>query len=65
MMSVGNWWWILFVIALLAQGAWIYRGDPANRLWYGGASVLLWILLFLLGLGVFGSPIGGGGRTIQ
>lgn len=50
-MSVAIWFWIIFVVALLFWGFRSYR-EP-----YFVNSLVFWVLIFLLGLGTFGSPL--------
>jgi len=51
-MTAGIWFWILYVISLLFCG---YSWWPFNQ---GHApSLLIYILIGLLGWGVFGAPI--------
>ena len=57
-MSIGIWFWIIFVITLILH---IWASWP----WGRSSSVLVvWILLFLLGLGVFGSPLQDSGPRV-
>lgn len=55
--SVAIWFWLLYVICLFFS-SWSYwpYGQPAAYRPFGG-MVVIYILLGLLGLGVFGSPI--------
>jgi hypothetical protein len=57
-MTLENWFWGIYVIALLF-GSWSYY--EAGQPWYrkAGAYWALWILLGILGYGVFGSAIKG------
>lgn len=58
-MTIAIWFWLFYVLAI-AFGFWAY-GPPSvpNRpLWAPyGAGVVFWLLIGLLGYGVFGSPI--------
>lgn len=45
--------WILFIIGLVFGG---YRQRTAIGTWFAD-SLFWWILIFLLGIGVFGFPI--------
>ncbi len=54
-MSAGIWFWILMILPLLF-GGWRAYTDTPNRSFYG-FGMLLWIVLFLLGWRVFGSPV--------
>ena len=53
-MSLAVWFWILMLLALLFGGWGAFnKGD-----WHLGTSSLLWWLIMLvLGIGVFGGPI--------
>jgi hypothetical protein len=55
-MSLENWFWAIYVIALLF-GFW--ANYEAGQPWYrrAGSYVALWILVGILGYGVFGSVI--------
>lgn len=55
-MSVGAWFWVIYVIFVL-MGVFDNRSD-----WKGPnarGSLVLWILIFLLGVGTFGWPLKG------
>lgn len=58
-MSLAIWYWLFYVIGLLFSGFVTYRGDPAGRPWGWGNSLLLAILLFIIGMKLFGSPVSG------
>jgi hypothetical protein len=55
MFTIGFWFWILYVIGLLVYGVGVWRSrrfdsvDTNNLFW--------WVLLALLGCGVFGYPL--------
>lgn len=51
-MSAAIWFWILYVISLLFTGYWNW---PFNQ--NGAPYGLIYILIGLLGWGVFGAPI--------
>ncbi len=51
-MSAGIWFWILYVISLLLTGWWWWP-FTADR----GPPLILFILIGLLGWGIFGAPI--------
>ncbi len=51
-MSVGLLFWILFIIGLIFFGI-----DVARTREYSIPSVLFWVLIGLLGVGIFGGPI--------
>lgn len=56
MLSIGLVFWICMLLILVFGVGWVW--DWNNRpLW--GHNFLLWLLLFLLGWGVFGFPISG------
>lgn len=52
-MGAGIWFWIIFVICALF-GGWSLRGQPPH---FWGGGLVLFILIGLLGWGVFGPPI--------
>jgi hypothetical protein len=53
-MSIGFIFWLLMLLSLIF-GVWFFRAAPN---WpYAGNSGFIWILLFLLGVQVFGWPI--------
>jgi hypothetical protein len=54
-MAAGIWFWIVFVIIGLFGGMWGFT-SPCDRRWLGG-SFVVYILIGLLGWGVFGPPI--------
>lgn len=51
-MEIKIWFWIIFVIGLIFHAAWSYRRNEFTM-----PSLFWWILIFLLGYKVFGSPI--------
>ncbi len=51
-MTAGIWFWIIFAVSLLFTGWWWWPLNAERGPWF-----VLYILLFLLGWGVFGSPI--------
>lgn len=55
--SVAIWFWLLYVICFFFSGwsYWPYGQTPAYRPF--GGMIVIYILIGLLGLGVFGSPI--------
>lgn len=56
-MSAGIWFWLIYVLSVVFGLGWGYRLTPDQRpAWYGGGLVL-WILLFLVGWRLFGSPV--------
>jgi uncharacterized membrane protein YhdT len=52
-MSIGLLFWIVFIIAVLFSG---YHGRTGWPGWFGGAFIYF-ILIFLLGWGIFGFVI--------
>ena len=54
-MTAGIWFWILYVISIVVSGGWYWRTPAAQP--FGPYSLVLLILIGLLGLGTFGSPI--------
>lgn len=57
-MSAGIWFWLLWVITLIFGGWGMNPWRPAGVPWAPfGAWLILFILIGLLGLHVFGSPV--------
>ena len=54
-MSAGIWFWIIYVIIGLFGGFWGFS-NVTDRRWLGGGFVIF-VLIGLLGWGVFGPPI--------
>jgi hypothetical protein len=54
-MTAGIWFWILYVVSIVVSGGWYWR-TPASQP-YGPFSLIFFILIGLLGIGAFGSPI--------
>ena len=54
-MSAAVWFWIIMIVPLLF-GGWRFYNDAPNRPFYG-FGFILWVLLFLIGWKLFGSPI--------
>ncbi len=52
-MSAGIWFWVIYVICALF-GGWSLRGSPS---YFWGGGLVVFILVGLLGWGVFGPPI--------
>ncbi len=50
-MSLSLWFWIIYVIGLIFFGSRVYRD---RTVW---PDVFWWVLVALLGVGVFGGPI--------
>jgi hypothetical protein len=55
-MTAGIWFWILYVISIVVSGGWYWR-NQAILAPFGPFSLLFFILIGLLGWGVFGAPI--------
>jgi len=51
-MTAGIWFWILYVLSLVLTGFWNWPFNQAHAPWG-----LIYILIGLLGWGVFGAPI--------
>ncbi len=51
-MGAGIWFWILYVVSLLITG-WFWWPLNADR----GPHLIIFVLIGLLGWGVFGAPI--------
>ncbi len=60
-MTIGFIFWLLMLLLLIFGGWRGYGIDAAGRPYWFGGGLILWVLLFLLGWGVFGWPIAGGG----
>ncbi len=56
MITIGFLFWLLMILWLIF-GGWVYWSPPNWRPF--GGHLLLWVLLFLLGLKAFGFPISG------
>jgi hypothetical protein len=56
-MSIAIWFWIIFILALIFLGYGVYQ----NRSTW--PNIVIWVLLFLLGLAAFGSPVKGAEPT--
>ena len=56
-MPLSIWFWVIYVIAILLGGWSSY--DSTQPLWYRrtGAYAILWLLVGLLGYGVFGPVV--------
>jgi len=57
-MPAGQWFWIIYVI-IGVMGGCLGPMYIADRRWFGGGLVVF-ILIGLLGWGIFGSPISSG-----
>lgn len=56
-MALGLWYWLILVLWLIFSG-WVGLRPNGDRYVFGG-SLVVFILLVLLGLKVFGSPVAG------
>lgn len=52
MLTIGFWFWIIYVIAVLFYAVEVFR----SRM-YSVPELFWWVLIFLLGAGLFGGPI--------
>jgi hypothetical protein len=50
------WFWVIFVLSALFGGFSVWKGTPENRLDRYN-PLIIYVLIFLLGLGVYGSPL--------
>lgn len=58
-MSIGLLFWLIMIIWLVFFFAWNYRPEMVGTFGPGGNALLLFILLSLVGWGVFGPPLHG------
>lgn len=58
-MSAGIWFWILFVLCVFFNVFFNWPADPNKPQAWGpfGGSLLLFVLIGLLGWGIFGAPL--------
>ncbi len=54
-MTASIWFWIFYVISIVFSGGWYWRNPAVQP--YGPFSLVFFILIGLLGWGVFGAPI--------
>ena len=59
-MGLGFWYWLFLVLSIFINGFLGYRTTPEGRFGFWGSSLILVLLLILLGIKVFGSPVQGG-----
>jgi hypothetical protein len=52
MMTIGFWFWVIYVIALIFYGVSVFRERN-----YSVPEIIFWILIALLGIGTFGGPL--------
>ena len=55
-MSAGIWFWIFYVISIVFSGGWYWRNQNIVQS-HGPFSLVFFILIGLLGWGVWGAPI--------
>ena len=55
-MSAGIWFWIIYVLCVLF-GAWVDWPQSPEARWPFGRTLVIFVLLGLLGWGIFGPPI--------
>ena len=55
-MGVGIWFWVIYVICVIL-GIWLQYPFADRRVF--GTNLVVWVLIGLLGWGVFGPPIHG------
>lgn len=55
-MSAGVWFWLIYVIAFLFCGMFYYPFAEDTRR-HAGVSLIVFVLIGLLGWGIFGPPI--------
>jgi hypothetical protein len=58
-MSIGLLFWIIMIIGFIFYGFVTWRPVPGNPYFNAAPNYIIWILLFLLGWGIFGPPIHG------
>ncbi len=56
-MSTAVWFWLILVLSVVFGGLGYFGPEPYRRSIFGGFGVVVLILLSLLGLRVFGSPV--------
>ncbi len=56
-MTLNIWYWLILVLSIVFGGLGWYGPEPYRRNVVGGFGLILLILLVLLGLRVFGSPV--------
>jgi len=56
-MTLTVWFWFFYVLFILFGGYSSYRANPGGWVYVGGTWLVYAILLFIIGLRVFGSPI--------
>lgn len=52
MLSIGMIFWILFIVGLVFYSVGVFRTRE-----FDAPSLFWWVLIFLLGIGTFGSPV--------
>ena len=53
-------YWFLLLLSLLTTWWWGSSYDPVNRSRFGGWGLIMFLLLLVIGLRIFGWPIRGG-----
>lgn len=56
-MDAGIWFWLIYVLTALGFIGSTRTGESWRGVWVAGGSIVIFVLLGLLGWGVFGSPI--------
>jgi hypothetical protein len=56
-MSINIWYWLILVLSIIFGGFGYFGPEPYRRGAWGGFGLILAILLILIGLRVFGSPV--------
>lgn len=55
-LGIGVLFWILYIVGLIFYGFGFYRDPGPGRPFYF-SGIFWWVLIFLLGCGVFGFPV--------
>ncbi len=53
-MNAGNWFWIIYVICFVFGG---FFGWQSGNRWVAGMGLVVFVLVGLLGWGIFGPPL--------
>lgn len=56
-MTAGIWFWVLYVVSILLGGFGGWGVPEANRRYYWGGGIVVFVLIGLLGWGIFGAPL--------
>ncbi len=54
-MTAGIWFWILYAVCLIFSGGWYWRSPESKP--FAPYGLVFFVLIGLLGWGVFGPPI--------